>query len=684
MKRIDSFGHVGNRFQDGDGATGVLGTDVSSVWLNGVQEELAAVIEAAGLELDGADDNQLLQALSKLSGRYYPTMDVAQAAAVAGTFKVGDLALIGGYAVEGDGGKVWSARAVVEGDGFSDIHDRLAVATVEAGHFGVKPSAIRNWETWSLSGADVAASLSDYLNAAMNSGQNSQMPNGEFRVDSDLYLLRDADENPDAPVRPGEAGFVLSGAGMPSVQWSKRGTSAIGTVLHFADNKRMIFAGVGQSMTDIGITGSVESGALVTLGSASTQFGGVRRVSVHNRVPPTASSTDRPIALDITDGFLGDSEHIYAMGGIDVNARRKNPLIASADLTMPSIGVRFRGEAGGTLAEFGNVSAAGCGTAIQAGDPNSDKQIGSLVIRRAQGSFSNTGLSYRAGVERLEIPEAHFEANDGRHMYIYDGAGEGEFSNIRISTPTRTTSGGAVISYMNDAAVVIGHPDPALNRYRKQTFTRGVAEFMTQPTFMIYGGPVDDVGLVRINQQEVTNKGEAPLVVINDVQGLVQCIITNPFVGAESTGFGWSGSVARFTRNGDYTQHSYMPDLTAVRFEGAPVNVTISSTLDLQGRLAPPSALSLNSTGGDVPIIIDDMPLSGMTIDMVKRFGANSGRIEIVDTSVMVPDHISIDDDGTGTTITQGGRAVPGNVILLSDVGAYTLTKLSPGFWSIR
>lgn len=50
-------------FQDEDLLGPVTGTEVTALWLNMVQEEIAAVVEASGMELDPADWSQLLKAL---------------------------------------------------------------------------------------------------------------------------------------------------------------------------------------------------------------------------------------------------------------------------------------------------------------------------------------------------------------------------------------------------------------------------------------------------------------------------------------------------------------------------------------------------------------------------------------------------------------------------------------------
>lgn len=60
MHRITSADSL---FHDGNPATGVQGTVVDAAWLNVVQEELAGLVEWAGLTPSAVDNTQLLQAL---------------------------------------------------------------------------------------------------------------------------------------------------------------------------------------------------------------------------------------------------------------------------------------------------------------------------------------------------------------------------------------------------------------------------------------------------------------------------------------------------------------------------------------------------------------------------------------------------------------------------------------------
>jgi hypothetical protein len=64
MLRINSPDHL---FHNGDPFNGIQGTVLTAEWLNAVQEEIAAVIEAAGIPLDPTQAGQLYQAVSTMA-----------------------------------------------------------------------------------------------------------------------------------------------------------------------------------------------------------------------------------------------------------------------------------------------------------------------------------------------------------------------------------------------------------------------------------------------------------------------------------------------------------------------------------------------------------------------------------------------------------------------------------------
>jgi hypothetical protein len=64
MHRIDTTDSVDGLFSDGNEVTGVPGTLVDAAWLNAVQEEIANVVEDAGLTLNKSLNNQLASAVA--------------------------------------------------------------------------------------------------------------------------------------------------------------------------------------------------------------------------------------------------------------------------------------------------------------------------------------------------------------------------------------------------------------------------------------------------------------------------------------------------------------------------------------------------------------------------------------------------------------------------------------------
>lgn len=66
MDRTNGAGNVGRLFVAEDIATNRPPAEVTAEWLNGVQEEIAGVIEAAGIVLDPVDNTQLRTAIIAL------------------------------------------------------------------------------------------------------------------------------------------------------------------------------------------------------------------------------------------------------------------------------------------------------------------------------------------------------------------------------------------------------------------------------------------------------------------------------------------------------------------------------------------------------------------------------------------------------------------------------------------
>lgn len=72
MQRIQTSDQ---QFHDGDPFNGVQGTVVTAAFLNALQEEIATVVEAAGITLSAASSTQMLNALTQIfAGLNSPTL----------------------------------------------------------------------------------------------------------------------------------------------------------------------------------------------------------------------------------------------------------------------------------------------------------------------------------------------------------------------------------------------------------------------------------------------------------------------------------------------------------------------------------------------------------------------------------------------------------------------------------
>ncbi len=102
-KAADLFGAGKDGFKDGNKASGIAATDLNAAFFNAVQEELAYLIEQAGLTLSYADNTQLRQAISKMitegSGDYKASCraaTTANLAALSGLLTIDGVVLVAG------------------------------------------------------------------------------------------------------------------------------------------------------------------------------------------------------------------------------------------------------------------------------------------------------------------------------------------------------------------------------------------------------------------------------------------------------------------------------------------------------------------------------------------------------------------------------------------------------------
>lgn len=76
-RAVDLFGAGKDGFKDGDLANGIVPTDLNADIFNQLQEEVARIIESAGVPLDGAVFTQLTRAVKRLFGGNVTTVNAA-------------------------------------------------------------------------------------------------------------------------------------------------------------------------------------------------------------------------------------------------------------------------------------------------------------------------------------------------------------------------------------------------------------------------------------------------------------------------------------------------------------------------------------------------------------------------------------------------------------------------------
>lgn len=94
MHKIDGAGHVNGQFVSEDAAAGRPPTLVTPEWLNAVQGELVALVEAAGLTLDKTNLRQVAEAIQ--SGKLWSAAGGGTADAITATFSPAVTALKNG------------------------------------------------------------------------------------------------------------------------------------------------------------------------------------------------------------------------------------------------------------------------------------------------------------------------------------------------------------------------------------------------------------------------------------------------------------------------------------------------------------------------------------------------------------------------------------------------------------
>jgi len=152
MHRIDSVDNVASQFAGENALTGQNGTVVTPEWLTAVQEEIAHVIEGAGLALVKANNSQLVQCVPSLTGWFYGTLPASGTWAHpvwTGTNWVTVMAN-SNIAATSPNGLVWTQRTLPASVNWSCVtyHSGLALLVAVASGSSIAATSADNGVTW--------------------------------------------------------------------------------------------------------------------------------------------------------------------------------------------------------------------------------------------------------------------------------------------------------------------------------------------------------------------------------------------------------------------------------------------------------------------------------------------------------------------------------------------------------
>lgn len=148
----DKFGAGKNGFTRGNPQTGTPATDLDDDYFDMLQEELCAVVEESGEELDKGKHNQLLTALrALLLSRSNPFADIKQDGAEAIATALSNLGL--GAAAKRDVGT--GGNQIPDMSSFG----RSALSPTTQGYFSLPSGIIVQWGTIEPSSSDVTTTL---------------------------------------------------------------------------------------------------------------------------------------------------------------------------------------------------------------------------------------------------------------------------------------------------------------------------------------------------------------------------------------------------------------------------------------------------------------------------------------------------------------------------------------------
>lgn len=190
MHRVDGPGHANNLFTEGDPQQAVPATIVTDDWLNDVQEELANIIEDAGITLSKGTQTQLRDAVNVMINPVLPLTNVAALRALSepGAIQIRQTL---GYTDAGDGGDGvywWNASDTRTDNGGTVIQPDSLPASGRWNLF--RPTGGTNVLQWGCKGDGVTDDEPRFNVALLNLDEYGELyvPDKEYFVNDTLFI----------------------------------------------------------------------------------------------------------------------------------------------------------------------------------------------------------------------------------------------------------------------------------------------------------------------------------------------------------------------------------------------------------------------------------------------------------------------------------------------------------------
>lgn len=523
---------------------------------------------------------------------------------------------------------------------------------------------------YTLGGTDDGAKLNTAI-AAVIAGKYGilRIPAGQYYINTNIDLSA-AETN-------AARGLALVGDGDSSRAHAQYGFNRMGTSLLCDTGVTISDAKQGLTIENMAIYGQ-STGTFMDLGLALVDGGGLRNTTIiNNAVDATYASS---VAVQVTAFYTTETHNLSILGRRDYRPAWDDDSIASSAL-YHGTGLHCDTTGQGGIGQLDNLTISGFATGfvIEADAVASNKIISPTALHRFQANYCKVGMRFGQGTEQITLYEPFFEYFTDHAVQWHDGAGYLAVYGGRSIGVRRDydSGGGAVSQYVKDAGYVFGDATSADCEWGGATFVGHTFAGMSNMNagVLLYAGT--GAGYVILDNCIFTGGTAVILDMTNAADGVPDVWIKNPVQEVtQGTYPADSRWICTFTRNGDYTQHTYADANWYGRIEGVTINIDAGAAsagaLDFTGRRFVPYAIEPN-LGVNLTITLADSVWPGQSMLVNKRFASGAVSISIPSGAAL------IDRTGTRTAGSATHTAVANN-----KTGFFRLTKVDETDWVIE